>query len=327
MIRQTTETTRHARTKNRLARPLGWRNVAFYVAIPSVLAVYTASSHRLLEVLPPLQVLIFCLTNALVAWWMLSGITRVVQKLLSRWRPHQIIILALGMGLAVWIYPPLAQFIDLGFLGLWSSEETRQHLSQVIQAAPLSTSFLPFVWRDFVIWIAANLLFDRVLGLPRYRYDAPDAQAIEDPAIEDPAEEQEIEIADSPSLPIAQDKIPVPGFLQRMEMPVDLDMVIALKAEQHYMSVYTHDKKYIVLYRFGDALTELPEDLGWQVHRSWWIRNSVLKCLYQSGRKMYAELITGDRVPVSNQNQAMVRKMAADANLEIKPIEKDYRVA
>lgn len=309
----------YVRLKNRHPRPFGLRNVAFYVAIPSVLAVYTASSHRLLTVLPPLSVLIFCLINALLAWWVLSGITRAVQKILSRWRPPQIVILTSGMGLAFWIYPPIAEFIDRGFLGMWSTEETRQHLMEVMRTAPVPASFLPFVWRDFAIWIAANVIFDQFLGLPRFRYDEPHAQVIENPV-----EEQEIESAGSPSLPIAQHKIPTPGFLQHMEVPVELDAVIALKAEQHYISVYTYDKKYIVLYRFGDALTELPEDIGWQIHRSWWIRNSVLRRLHQSGRKMYAELITGELVPVSSPNQAMARKMASDANLEIRPIGKGH---
>ena len=323
MVQQPNTAARHSRISRRPARLFGWRNAAFFVAVPSVFAAYAASGNRILEVLPPLQVLLYNLTHALIAWWVICAVTRGVQELLQRWRPHQIIILTLGVFLMSWVYPPITGILDQAFLDLWTTPENRQHLIAVLGPARPEASFLPFSFGDYVIWVAVNLLFDRFAGLPRYRYAEPDAQTREEPA-EEPVPQSSTEGA---GLAIAQETMHPPVFLQRLEEPPDLVDIIAMKAEQHYIKIYTRNKKYILLYRFGDALAELPENLGWQVHRSWWIRNGVLRCLHQSGRKMHAELVTGDRVPVSSPNQAVARKMAADANLEIKPIENNSPVA
>jgi len=242
---------------------------------------------------------------------------------LQRWRPHQIIILTLGILLMSWVYPPVTDILDGAFLDLWTTPENRLSLMAVMGPARPEVSFLPFSFGDYAIWVAVNLLFDRFVGLPRYRYAEPAVQTREEPA-EEPAPKPS---TDDAGRAIVQENMRPPAFLQRLEEPPDLDEIVAMKAEQHYIKIYTRNKKYILLYRFGDALAELPENLGWQVHRSWWIRNGVLRCLHQSGRKMHAELVTGDRVPVSSPNQAVARKMAADANLEIKPIENNSPVA
>lgn len=63
----------------------------------------------------------------------------------------------------------------------------------------------------------------------------------------------------------------------RTRLPAHLDAeIIALKAEDHYVRVYTHKGDTLVHYRFRDAVQDLRGVDGLQVHRSYWVRRSAI---------------------------------------------------
>ena len=315
MSQQTVATARDARNRDRPARLLGWRHAAFFVGVPIIFALYMASSHRMLEVVPAGWVIAYSVVYSLLIWWMTCALCRGFFELLRRWRPHQLIILTLGMVLAAVLSMPMTAFLNGAFIEIWSDPDIRGRLASAMQTAHSDISFGTNLLRDGAIWIMVNLFFDRFLGLPRYRYALPAGGLI-------PPSLPETGSAAGQSLNEVAGNLE-PGFLKRVDKPVDLGQVLAIKAEQHYIKVYTEDRQHMVLYRFSDAMNELPEDLGLQVHRSWWIRTSALTRLRQGGRKMFAELVTGDTIPISGPNQALVRKMAADADLPIRPLARD----
>ena len=313
MSQQSLATARDAQNRGRPARLFGWRHTAFFLGVPIFFALYMASSHRMLQVIPAGWVIAYSVAYSLLVWWMTCAVCRGVFELLRRWRPHQLFILTLGMVLAALLSMPMTMFLNDMFIGLWSDVDLRQRLSDAMRATHPDLSFGTNLLRDGAIWILVNLFFDRFLGLPRYRYDLPASGLRQVPGTGSAAGQAVNETP--PDLE--------PGFLKRLDQPVDLGQVLAVKAEQHYIKVYTQDRQYMVLYRFSDAMNELPEDLGLQVHRSWWIRTSALTRLRQGGRKMFAELVTGDSIPISGPNQALVRRMAADADLPIRPLGHD----
>ncbi len=45
-----------------------------------------------------------------------------------------------------------------------------------------------------------------------------------------------------------------------------------IEAQEHYIRVATSSERRMVLYRFSDAIREMPDTLGLQVHRSHWVR-------------------------------------------------------
>ena len=288
-------TARDAQSRQPPARLFGWRHTAFFLGVPIIFALYMASSHRMLQAVPAGWVMAYSVTYSLLIWWLTCAVCRLFFEILRRWQPHQLVILSLGMFFAGFVSMPVTELLNNAFIGFWSEPEVRSQLTDAIQSGHPNVSFGTSLVRDGLIWILVNLFFDRFLGLPRYRY--PSASADADVAKKSQQQDPDQSIAETlghtPSVSAA------PGFLKRLDQPVDLGQVLAVKAEQHYIKVYTPDRQHMILYRFSDALNELPEELGLQVHRSWWLRTSALTRLRQTGRKMVAELVTGDSIPIS----------------------------
>jgi DNA-binding LytR/AlgR family response regulator len=100
--------------------------------------------------------------------------------------------------------------------------------------------------------------------------------------------------------------------MARLTRPADLDSLLAIHAEQHYIQVITRAGQELVLYRLSDAVSQLPDVLGIQVHRSWWVSRQAIESVRTSGRKMHIRLCNGLEVPVSAPYQALARRIAAD---------------
>lgn len=86
----------------------------------------------------------------------------------------------------------------------------------------------------------------------------------------------------------------------RARLPAHLDAeVLALKAEDHYVRVYTVKGDTLVHYRFRDAVRDLASVDGLQVHRSFWVRRSAIVRRYSEGHGQFLRLANDLRVPVS----------------------------
>lgn len=160
---------------------------------------------------------------------------------------------------------------------------------------PLTASYWGYWLSSGLVWFSVNILFDRFLGMPRYRYDTVSPRELAPASAPLPA--------DTPP----DTAVRRPAFLERVPADVHLADVIAVKAEQHYIKVVTAGKNYLVLHRFSDALVELTETEGLQVHRSWWVRRSAIQRARQAGRRMSVVLQTGEEIPVSGPYQALAR--------------------
>lgn len=75
--------------------------------------------------------------------------------------------------------------------------------------------------------------------------------------------------------------------------------LLALEAQQHYLVVHTTVGSELIYYRFRDAVDELRDWEGAQVHRSFWIARSAIADIVMDGRKSVAVLRTGLEVPIS----------------------------
>jgi DNA-binding LytR/AlgR family response regulator len=96
--------------------------------------------------------------------------------------------------------------------------------------------------------------------------------------------------------------------------------VLAIKAEQHYIRVFAGDKSYMTLYRFSDALAEMADMPGLQVHRSYWVRPEFIEKIRRGSGKMTVHLRSGMEVPVSGPYKVLVKQMARQAQIPILPI-------
>ena len=97
-----------------------------------------------------------------------------------------------------------------------------------------------------------------------------------------------------------------PAFLAKTN-GIRLEDVISLGAEEHYVRVFTRDHSELVYARLGDAIAEMPETLGTQVHRSWWVADKAVVAARRGTRRYRLELVDGSTVPVSDRFAKAVR--------------------
>lgn len=84
--------------------------------------------------------------------------------------------------------------------------------------------------------------------------------------------------------------------------------ICRVEAQEHYIRITTTSEKRMVLYRFSDAVRELPGNLGMQVHRSHWVAYTAVKELVAEGQKLQLKLTDGDFVPVSRSFHDQVER-------------------
>lgn len=99
-----------------------------------------------------------------------------------------------------------------------------------------------------------------------------------------------------------------PPFLEKVP-GIGAGDVLALQAEEHYVRVFysqvsnsseSNQGSELVHYRFGDAVREMPESLGTQVHRSWWVADAAVTAAERGTRRWQLKLQSGHSVPVSD---------------------------
>jgi len=152
------------------------------------------------------------------------------------------------------------------------------------------TAFLDGLRSNVVVaieWLLANYVFDRLLGFPRFRdvtgYKAPDVSVTENSASEiDPTTYEP------------------PRFLRKEPTTIVTD-IIALSAEDHYIRVHTKRGSSLIHYRFSEAVTEMPKELGMQVHRSHWVKKNAINSLWKAGNGHRVSLGDDLEFPVSNR--------------------------
>ncbi|MEO0345704.1 MAG: LytTR family DNA-binding domain-containing protein [Pseudomonadota bacterium] len=100
---------------------------------------------------------------------------------------------------------------------------------------------------------------------------------------------------------------PPPAFLAQTAAGSAGD-VLALRAEEHYVRVFTASGSELVHHRFRDAVAEMPEALGLQVHRSWWVAEQAVRSAKRGSRRWQLTLDSDVAVPVSDSYVQAVRE-------------------
>ncbi len=84
--------------------------------------------------------------------------------------------------------------------------------------------------------------------------------------------------------------------------------LIAVSVEDHYTRVITNKGSHLMLMRFSDALKELQNAEGLQVHRSHWVAQKSVDSLIKESGRLRLKLTDGQEVPVSRTYSAEVRE-------------------
>ncbi len=109
------------------------------------------------------------------------------------------------------------------------------------------------------------------------------------------AEEKEVRLA--PEVPFMKR---IPGVIA--------GELLCLKTEDHYLRVYTTAGDDLILHRMKDAVNELNEADGLQVHRSYWVARCAVQSVEKKDRKITLLLDNGLRVPVSETYASKLRE-------------------
>jgi hypothetical protein len=102
-------------------------------------------------------------------------------------------------------------------------------------------------------------------------------------------------------------------FFRNLSPSVGL-RIIAVRAQEHYVKVYTEKGECTVHYRFRDAVQDLAAIPGLQVHRSYWVATDGISEVKKNGRKYYLTLVNGMRIPISTSYLGIAKQEGVIAN-------------
>lgn len=220
----------------------------------------------------------YYLPLALIVMWSSGLACHLLAKPARALRVPLWVLLIGGVLLAGEVIKAYVRFVVPLFDKLLPSSATGGRVVEFTLATTIQSG-LPTI----VTWLLLNLLAWKVFGIQRFGYEAPPGlvsskwsrTAIPEPGIEK-----------------------LPNFLARARV-ASMDSVEAIEAQQHYIRIYTSSGEKTVLYRFGDAISEIDEDQGVQVHRSWWVNKSFVERLIRLSDRSTVIMKSGLEVPVS----------------------------
>lgn len=97
-------------------------------------------------------------------------------------------------------------------------------------------------------------------------------------------------------------------FLSRLPARIGASL-ICIRMEDHYLRVTTSEGEALILMRFRDALSELEDYPGFQIHRSWWVASDQIERFSRSKRRLEVVLSNGSRAPVSSSFRGQVERL------------------
>jgi hypothetical protein len=97
-------------------------------------------------------------------------------------------------------------------------------------------------------------------------------------------------------------------FMERLPAKVMGGALHAVKAEDHYLRLYTSKGEDLILMRLTDAIAELEGIEGAQTHRSWWVAKDAVHEVRRADGKFTLMLTGGVEAPVSRANVKALRE-------------------
>ena len=97
-------------------------------------------------------------------------------------------------------------------------------------------------------------------------------------------------------------------LMQRLPSQLRTHALLAVKAEDHYVSVITDHGSALVHMKFSDALLMLGDYPGLKVHRSWWVAADAVESMQRKDGRPVLALTSGQNVPVSRNGSRLIRE-------------------
>lgn len=94
------------------------------------------------------------------------------------------------------------------------------------------------------------------------------------------------------------------AFRKRLSARLRAARLIAVEAEDHYLRIHTDAGSELISLRFSEALGELADVAGFQVHRSWWAAADAIEGVRWKRGRGELRLAGGLTAPVSRTHAA-----------------------
>lgn len=289
------------------------KQIGFYFILPLIVGMILGGNQAgLAGYLPWSWSVVYWIGMSFGVWLIFHTATLATAHLLRPWTG--VLLLILVVGALIGSIPARAAIY-------WYSPFFEPYLmyGRTVRPMPpldLSPAFIARhlqLWSPiFVLWIAANWFADRFLGLPRYRLRSVTNASAAKASATAAAEVQTIGTPTTPETSVGPPSSVANGsgvILSRLPSALGRN-VLALKAEDHYVRVFTDRGDTLILCRINDAIAEL-ESLsieGLRVHRSWWVALKAVRRVETHGRGLLVTLSNQIQAPVSQTYKEFVRR-------------------
>lgn len=176
-------------------------------------------------------------------------------------------------------------------------------VSVAVGAAPLALLlgyFSAIAWpgsrgeaRNFGIWYAQTLALSEPLAFAYYYFARPGHRGASG----------RVERPQQPELASTNQQ----SLLARLPPRIG-GKLLCLQMEDHYIRAHTDRGSELILMPLKQAIAELPDIDGLQVHRSWWVARNAVAEPVLDGRNLTLRLSNGLMVPVSRSSVAGLRE-------------------
>ncbi len=259
---------------------------------------------------------LYASTHFAAAWWGNGAACLAVAILLRRYRPPLSVVLLAGHAFA-WLPLYLFYLRHSAYFGSHFEALTPDPhrpelgLSLAYTLHTLRYSTVPFL----MIWFGAVYGYLFWTGVRFFSSLAPIPAPIPPPnpnaSNEEGAADRAAGRPGAESAPAIRLPTVRPAFLRGSRLAPDAE-IYAVKAEEHYVRIWSATGTDLVRYRLTDAIDELSSWNGSQIHRSWWINWEEVREWQHRGRSIEIVLSNGLRVPVSLAHKAdALRRLAA----------------
>lgn len=260
----------------------------FYVGVPTVFGLslgWQGAGMMASHFSKPVS-LLYWVGAANLVWITLELGSRAAAAVVPKGKTPLVAILLIGLIAQPLFGRPMLSFWQFLYVDLLPAEAIRPNLAYVF------TSFGDYgrilIANTFIgiVWITFNILFDRILGVPRFRT----------------ATGYKVNLLDTDEGAQSDGSAQFSNTGLLLRLPTELGKtIIALSAEDHYVRAHTPEGNDLILYRFSDAVREMPDNIGLQVHRSHWINLSAISSFEESGRGSTLTLNETIKIPVSQR--------------------------
>ena len=264
-----------------------WQDyLLYFLGIPVGLAViFSLVGTRLTYGMPYLDALIYMLLHMFTAWWTVNIGAFIIKYSFRSWQPPTLSVCLLGVMIA--LLPAVFLFKELGdfyatLYAVFGTNRTDQiepswTLEYLVHFVRYSIPVLP----TFLIGVYG---YRYATGVDWFGYPRNEA-----------AELQPDDAATAEAATVTNASV---GLIEGSTLPSDAQ-ILAIKAEQHYIQIWSDQGAELIRYRFKDIAKTLAECNGGQVHRSWWVNFDKVQSYRNVGRKVELIINAELSVPVS----------------------------